>query len=73
MTIDRKSKMAKSIAKVQLKIDDRFSAAKDAVKNHPNGILNKPDEITEHQTVVPETVISIPISKIIDNQFNALS
>lgn len=71
MTIDRKSKMAKSIAKVQLKIDDRFSAAKDAVKNHPNGILNKPDEITEHQTVVTETVISIPISKIIDNPFNA--
>jgi ParB family transcriptional regulator, chromosome partitioning protein len=75
-SIDRKSKMAKSTSTVKSNFDDRFSAAKEAVKNHPDGILNKPNILSkEHSPPVStdyeDTVLTIPISKVLDNPFNA--
>ncbi len=75
-SIDRKSKMKKSISTVKSNIDDRFSAAKEVVKSHPDGILNKSVvKEAELQPVVSvnseDVVVSIPISRVIDNPFNA--
>lgn len=76
MALDRKSKMTKSVTNVNSNMNDRFSAAKGALAAHPDGLLNKPVEDAVKpaggKTVASEEmIVSIPISKVLDNPYNA--
>jgi ParB family transcriptional regulator, chromosome partitioning protein len=82
MNIDRKSRMSRSIQSVNNLMDERFSAAVETMKKHPEGLLKEVSEeerigqtieteIEIQQTANSNAVISLPISHVIDNPYNA--
>lgn len=76
MVNPRAGKMAQSKANVSANMKDRFSAAKDTLSEKPNGLLGETTEMPEKVIVKitgdnEEKVILLPISKVLDNPYNA--